>query len=298
MKLTTLPILTGLAFLFVSCGEKKQADKASTTPEVETFVLATRKYLPPAGTVGTTESSMVMRDAALTVMAGEQEMKGTATQTEAGKTTLEFLSMDKIRKLVVSKKSGGKMTMNGQDQPSPEKSDPLEGVPVILVRNGASWTASLESGATPDAEQRERLDRTVKEITKDADFLMYGDTPRKPGDKWAADPSVLSGFGDASGVVGTYAMEFVEVTEIDGVRCAVLKGTFEFTGKTDSSDKSRPMDITMKGEAISHRSIADQCDLKVEIKGTMTISGEPAPNVTIHVEGPMTMTQKITLKKP
>lgn len=291
MKLKSLPIL---ASLFVSL----VGATAATPTDGESFVLAEKQSLPPAGSVLTKESSMVMADAVMIVTLDEQSMEGSATQTVEGKETFEYLTKDKFRQLIVSKKTGGKMILNEQAQPSPEKPDPLEGLPVILERKEGTWTATLENGATPNAEQKKRLDKMVEEAAKDADFKMYGDTPRKVGDKWAADPSVLTNFGDAVDVKGTFAVEFVEVKEIAGVRCAVLKSTFEFKGKSESSEQSKAMDITMEGEAIAHRSLADRVDLGVEIKGTMTVDGSPAPNVTIQMEGPMTMTQKVALKKP
>lgn len=302
MKNTTLPILTGLAFLFVSCGEKKSPavsnPAGNQSTETGTYVLAEKNFLPPAGTVATKDSTMVMEDSVMTVKAGPNEMEGTASRTETGNETLEILSKDKIRRLQVSKKSTGKMTMNGQDQPSPESPDPLVGIPVILERKGETWTASLETGDTPDAEQKKKLDKMVAEMVKDSDFHMYGDIPRRPGDTWQVDPAKIGAFGDVESVSGTYTVEFVEVKEIDGVRCAVIKAAFDFKGKSEASEESKAMAIALKGEAVSHRSIADRIDLGVEVKGTMTVSGSPVENVNLHIEGPMTMIQKVAVKRP
>jgi hypothetical protein len=168
---------------------------------------------------------------------------------------------------------------------------------VILERSGKSWSAKLENGESPDAEQKKRLDKIVEAADRDTDLQMYGDTPRKPGDKWDVNPALIGLFDTAGSVSGTYSVEFVEVKEINGVRCAVLKATYDMKGKSEMED-DKFMDMTMKGEAISHRSLADQIDLGVEIKGDMTISMAPAPNVTMLIKGPMTMTQKLTLKKP
>lgn len=297
MKSTTLPVLAGLAFLSVSCGEKHPAN-AAKQPDNATIVLAEKHYLPAAGTVATKDTTMVMADAAMKVKAGPQELEGSATQTESGRETLEILSRDKVRRLLVSKKAGGEITINGKVQPTPKKADPLEGLPVILERSGETWTASLESGAKPGPEQQSRVNKMAKDAGRDSDFQMYGDTPRKPGDKWDVDPSKLLSFGEAEDVTGTYRVEFVEVKDFQGVRCALLKATFDFKGKTESKGDKAPMDMEMKGEAISHRSIADMIDLDVEINGTMTISGSPAANVTMHVEGPTKITEKISLKRP
>lgn len=297
MKPTALPILTGLVFLFVSCGEKKPA-KVASPAEAHSFVLAQKHYLPPAGTLATKDTSMVIADSIMTVKAGPNEMQGTASRTETGVETVEILSKDKIRRLQVSKTSSGKMTMNGQEQPSPSTPDPLIAIPVILERNGETWTASLESGTTPDADQQKRLDKMVAEIVRDSDFHMYGDTPRRPGDKWDVDPSKIGAFGDIEDVTGTYSVEFIEVKEFDGVRCAVLKATYDFKGKSESTDESKAMNIALKGEAISRRSLAGHIDLNVDLNGTMTCDGSPVENVTMHLVGPMTMTQKVVVHLP
>lgn len=297
MKHTTLPILAGVAFLFVSCGEKKPA-KVETPVATGSFILAVKHFLPPAGTVATKESTTVMEDSVMTVEAGPNKMEGSASRRETGIETVEILSKDKVRRLQVSKKSSGKMTMNGQDQPTPENPEPLLGIPVILERKGDTWTATLEGGDTPNAEQKMKLDKMVGEIAKDSDFHMYGDTPRRPGDTWQVDPAKIGAFGDVEDVSGTYTMEFVEVKEFDGVPCAVIKATFDFKGKSESSEESKAMDVALKGEAISRRSIADKIDLGVEVKGVMNVSGSPVENVTMHIEGPMSMDQKVALKRP
>ena len=297
MKPTTLPLLASCAFLFVSCGKKQAANVAPETKE-ESIVLAQRHFLPAAGTIATKNNTMTMLDAAMTVKAGPQELPGKMTRTEAGKETLEILAPHKVRRLLVSKSTSGKMTINGTDQPVPEKPDPLAGKPVIVEQVGGKWSATLEEGGTPSPAQQGRLTRMAKEAERDSDFEMYGDTPRKVGDKWSVDPGKLMSFGDAEALSGDYKVELVELKEVAGVRCAVLKAVFDFKGKTEAEGDDPQMDIRFVGDVVATRSIVDMIDLDVEMNATVTLAGTPAPQVSMHVEGPMRMTEKVSLKKP
>lgn len=297
MKTTTLPLLGLLALLTASCG-KKASGGASEENKNEPLVLSQKNSMPAAGTVVIKENAMVMTDAALKVKAGGQEMDGTMSQTQVGKEKQEILSPDKFRRTLLSKSSIGKMKLNGADQPTPEKADPLLGVPVIVERRNGKWLASMEDGSAPGLEQKDSLDKVAKGIQTDSDFAMYGDTPRKPGDKWEVDPAKLSTFGDAEKLTGSFTMEFLEIKDVSGTRCAVLKGVFDIRGKTEAESGAPQLDIRLKGEALSHRSIADQIDLDAEINATATVSGSPAAHVTMQVEGPTRITEKTSVKKP
>ncbi|MEO5917712.1 MAG: hypothetical protein ABIS50_26005 [Luteolibacter sp.] len=297
MKFPTLPILAGFALLVTACG-KKAVNPPPVQTGAESIVLAEKHFLPPVGTVVTKETTMKMLNAPMTVKAGPRELEGTATQTTSDKETIETLAKDKVRRVISSRKTTGKMTVNGKDQETPEKEDPLEGIPVIVERKGGKWSATLESGETPTPDQQKGFGKITKEMDRDSDFETYGDAPRKIGDKWSVDPGKLLNFGNAENVTGTYDVELIEVADFQGVRCAVVKAKFDFKGTSESEDGGTPMDMHLVGEAFSHRSIADMIDLDVEVNGTMTISGSPAQNVSIHIEGPTTITEKAFLKKP
>lgn len=297
MRHPTLQLLTGFAFVFASCGQARSAPVAKEGGG-GAVVLARQHSMRAVGTIATKESTMAMTDAILKMKAGEQQIEGAMSQTETKMETRETLAADKIRQLLVSKTTKMKMKLNGQEQNPPDKDDPMVGVPVILERKDGKWTASLESGGQPTAAQQASLDKEAASVEKDSDFAMFGDTPRKPGDKWEVDPAKLTNFGDAEDLAGKFQVEFVEVKELAGVRCAVLKSTFEIKGKSKSEGDSPAMDIQLKGEAVSQRSLADLIDLDVALNATMTLTGSPAPQMTMHVEGPMKMTEKVSLKKP
>lgn len=224
-------------------------------------------------------------------------MKGTMSRSTLKKETLEVLSKDKLRRLVASEETTGEMKLDGQVLPTPDKSDALLAVAAILQRKGDAWTASLENGAVPNSDQKKRLDKMAEEANRDSDFQMYGDTPRRTGDKWSMDPSILRSIFDAKDLDGIYTVEFVEIKEFQGVKCAILKSTFDIKGAALSGNDSSEMKMAIKGEAISRRSLADLVDIDVELNCIMTVTGAPAPNVTMHVEGPMKFSEKISLKK-
>ena len=299
MKTSPFAIAAVIAVLSASCDKKApDAAEAKAAANPNEVVLAGKHFLPAAGTIATKEMTMMMTGATLKIEAGGQTMNGTADQSTKGKETMEVISKDKVRKTVVSKKTEGKMTINGQDQPTPPQPDPLEGTPVILERSGDKWTAKLESNATADTSQQAALEKMAGEMTKDSDFEMYGDKPRKPGDKWTSDPAKMTMFGDSGNVSGTCSTEFVEIADYQGTRCAVLKSNLDIKGKTGEKGQGEAMNLSFKAEAICHRSIADQVDMAVDVKGTMTVDGAPAPNVTMVMSGPMTMKETTTVKKP
>ncbi|WP_035613676.1 hypothetical protein, partial [Haloferula sp. BvORR071] len=133
---------------------------------------------------------------------------------------------------------------------------------------------------------------------KDSELAMYGEAPRKVGEKWNVDPKNLGGFADAKNLTGTFTVEFVEIKDFQGTPCAVLKSQFDVVGQADSEGGEGPkMTMKLKGEALSHRSLADKEDLEAKITSTMTMDGEAGPGMAMHVEGPFNMTTKTTLKK-
>lgn len=273
-------------------------DAGNTARAEETYVLAKKNHVPAKGTSISKEFSMNMSDAAMKITAGGQEIAGSMTRLESNKETTEILSAEKIRLTATDRKVEGKMTINGQDQATPDEPEPLLNKPVVLDLKEGKWSASLEAAdAKPTAAEQKSLDKKAESANKDADFGMYGDTPRKVGDEWKVDPS-KTGFGEGTDLTGDYSVKFVEVKDYQGAKCAVLKATYDFKGKIASQPGSEGLGMRMKGEAVSIRSIADLQDLDVQIDATMTLDGAPAEGVSMNVEGPMKGSQKITLKKP
>lgn len=285
--------LTGSLFAAVLCF----ASAHSAIAAEDTYVLAKKNDVPPVGTVLTKDFSMGMKDGKVKISAGGQQIDGTMNRGETKKETAEVLSATKIKTTLLEQKIEGAMIVNGEEQDTSEPEDALLKTPVIMELKAGKWSATLESGAEPTAEQKTSLEKAAKEANTDTNFEMYGDTPRKVGDEWKVDPA-KTGFADEADVKGDYTVKFVEVKEVDGVKCAVLKATYDFKGGLKAGDGEFSGTISLKGEAVSTRSIADMTDLEVKITATMTMEGSPAEGVTMRVVGPTLGSQKIAIKKP
>ncbi|GAA5127848.1 hypothetical protein JIN84_08105 [Luteolibacter yonseiensis] len=297
----TLPLFITLPLLVTSC-EKKSAPSsaenvAAVVPADAPVILAKRGYLPPAGTKTGMELSIAMEDANVQIDAGGQQMQGKVNQSTKGSETLEFLPGEKIRRTVVSKKISGKMTINGMDQPIPDSSDPLEGSTVLLSKTDGKWTAALEDGSSPTEAQLTAIEKMAKPLNNESDAETYGEAPRKIGDKWEVDPTKIGSFGEAENLTGTYSVEFVRVEDYQGTPCAVLKAKIDLKGTTASKGRGS-MKMRIRGDVMTHRSLKDMTDLQVVTSGSVDLDGAPAPGFSMHMEGPIRLTQKVTVTRP
>jgi hypothetical protein len=300
IKRSALVLAAGLSILLTACGEKQQTGAAPAESD-NTVILAKKNYVPSVGSIVTNEFTMSLVDGALKFKAGPQEMEGTMNNTESTKEIVEVLSPTKLRRTLASKDSITKMTINGQTQEPPPKSDALVGQPVILDLTDGTWTATLENG-TPDDDESKALSKVAKRFNDDGDLHTYGDTPRKPGDTWEMNPEQLATLLDLDNAAGNCTVEFVDFEEFQGTRCALLKLTFNITARQNNDEANtegdKPMTIAMQATATVHRSIPDMIDLAVNIEGTMTVDGIPQEGMTLHIEGPVRFTGKTSLKKP
>lgn len=261
-----------------------------------TYVLAKKNFVPPTGTKLSKEVSSDFKEAAMKINAAGQSIDGTMTRTESCTETREVVSPEKIRLVTESREVVGKMNIAGQEQPTPEQPDPLLKKAILLELKEGKWTAGLEGGGEPSETQKAGLEKLAVAANTDSDYHMYGDTPRKVGDEWPVDPS-KTGFGDGAALAGTYSVKFVEVKDVDGVKCAVLKSVYDLVGKVETGN-DEGLGMQMKGEAVATRSLADLTDLNVEINATMTLEGSPEEGVAMNIKGPMKGVQKIAVKKP
>ena len=297
MKHPALRLFTGLV-MFLAWIDPARGGHAVIDGDGGAVILAREHALPATGTLLTEDSSNTMDGATWKAKIDDQDIIGSMTQQQLSKITREILAANKLRYVLASKTTTGRTKINGKENAAPQKKDPLEGIPVILERKDGKWSASLEHGDHPSAKQQAALNKLVAAAEKDSDFGMYGDTPRKPGDKWDVDPDKLTDFGDAEGLTGKCRVEFLEIMKFRNVRCAVLKATFDLKGKTQDLDDGSKMDIHLKGEAITHRSIADMIDLDVVVDGMFTTDGSPKPQMTMHMEGPIRVAATMTVQKP
>jgi len=260
-------------------------------------VLARKGSLPQPGKAITHSTVQEMKDAALTLEVGEQKIEGKASSKESTNEVVEGISATKVRRILTSKTSESRMVVMEQEQPGPEKADPLQGLPVILEEKDGKWTATLEEGeATP--EQKPALEQLAKRNSGDSDLAIYGDAPRKPGDKWDVDLAKLPTFGGATDLKGSFVVEFVEVKDIQGTPCAVLKSTVDLSGTTAKEGDEPALNIKMKGEMLTHRSLADLVDLESKLTATLNLDGTADQGVKMKITGPVSMNQTATVGKP
>jgi len=300
MKNLSMGLLAGLTLLAASC-EKKPGSSGgggvgSTAPAAKSssHILARKDELGAVGKARIANIEKVMSNAALKFEGGGQRMEGTFSRREFRTEITEVLDKTKARLTLARIESEGSMVLNGTSQPTPENPDPLREVPVILELKDGTWTATFETGA-PTPAQQQALEKVAAEFGGEG-YTLYGDTPRKPGDRWEVDASKLGEFGGLESLAGTFRVEFIEVKEFKGTPCAVLEMKIDISGLATRERSIKPMSMKLKGNAVVHRSLEDLVDLEQLLEGEATIEGEPAPGMSMWTKGPMKVTSQASVQ--
>ena len=284
MRTSTLGWIAGTVLLLA----------AQMAPAQDGHVLAVKEdgFPQAPGSKITTETTVEIVGAKMTLKMGDQTQEGTMTRKETRVEKMEVLSPTKARRIMESAKVEGGIKMGDQDRPIPQAPTPLEKVPMIVEFKDGKYSVTLEAGE-PTAVQAPLLQQFSKSHGNNTDAAVYGTAPRKPGDKWDVDPKSARMMGEAEDLTGSYKVEFVEVKDFQGTPCAVLKSNFDISGKSKGSGT-----VNFKGSSTTIRSLADKLDLEVKVDATMTMSAQPNPTVTTRVEGPFTSVQKATVVRP
>ena len=249
-------------------------------------VLAREGLLPTAGKVFTQRSVSEMGEAALKLKLDFQTANGTISRKEAANEVIEGLAEGKARRVLMSKTVEERTVIQEMEQPAEEEHDELQGLPVIVEFKEGKWEAALEEGeATP--EQKGALEEFLGRLRAETDVATYGTEARKPGDTWKVDPKGLKEFCGAEGLEGDFNVQFVEVKEIGGTPCAVLKSVFDLKGVSPKKKDEPQLKMTLKGESLVHRSLADLVDVEAKMSGTLLAEGAPGGGVTFSIEGPI-----------
>jgi hypothetical protein len=196
------------------------------------------------------------------------------------------LAEGKARRVLMSKTVENRAVIEEMEQPAGEEHDELQGLPVIVEFKDGKWAASLEEGEAT-AEQKKALEDYLEQLRAEADVATYGKDSRKPGDTWKVDLKSLKQFCGAEGLEGDFSVQFVEVKEVGGTPCAVLKAVFDLKGLSPKKKDEPQLKMTVKGEAVVHRSLADLVDLEARLDGTVTAEGAPGGGMTFSIEGPI-----------
>lgn len=288
-----------LAVFLCSCGKKEATETNASNPDATTsdgtYILASNNPFPPVGKTYTRSIITETKDGKIEYQIEENQISGTTSHRTETVETIEPITEHKLRHVIVSESDKGTTVVNGQEQPQNEDPNALLGIPVIVEVKDGKITATLENG-TPTEEQESALDEIRENYETNDDFVMYGNTPRKPGDRWEADPSKLGSFAGGNEFSGSLSVEFKNVEEINGIKCANLAMTFDMTGIIIGEDDEPQAEMAIKGKADVIRSIEDRIDIVVKLTGTMTMEGEVENGVTMKIKSPVTMEQSIALK--
>lgn len=311
MKSIPPTLLLASAFLLASC-EKEEPSARAGTPTVkpasklanlsrrepgkrqeEGYVLARRFFLPVKGQIRTDESSTELKELPMTISARGQEMTGSLTSSEQTVETYEATSGSTARRILTSHSNKSTMTLNGEEQVTPEQADPLLEVPVTLTLKDDRWSVGLESG-TPSAEQTSAIAQLIASVKGGEDYVLYGETPRKPGDKWTVDTNALRNYGGLQSVEGSFTVEFVELTQFQGSECAVLKSEFTLSGVASMSGMEMKMSFT--GTNLSYRSLVDLIDVESTRSGEISFEGSGGDGTKIQASGPFSMVIRTSVR--
>ena len=254
------------------------------------YLLAKEGYMPPVGSVAVRKSSFDVKEMAIDIKAGDQDLDGEMTMNQAKAESVEVLPGGKMRYLLKSKKEAQKMMIAGREVPGEEKSSLLVGVPVLLFKEEGEWVAKGEKGKLTTAQQKE-ADEIAVGLGKSG--VAYGSKPRKIGETWEIGPDQAADFFGTSGedVEGSVKMTLVEIVTKDGLECAKCLAVFKMKGQPEEG-----LNLQMEGKLTIYRSLKYFADMEVEGKIKMTMDGAPAEGVTMAGEGEGTMRQKMVLK--
>ena len=289
-----------------SCKIRKSSSSTSTplsvAPALQAgYILAKKDAMLPVGSEIARETKESLNDATIQISAQGQDIQGTMSSENLQTEKLTILSTTQMRLHTKPTAVTAKIVVNDAEQDTPkEKSGPLDSLNVLLEKHDGKWVASLENGSSPSDAQKKALEKQAANFNSADEVLLYGDSPRQPGDKWEVDISTLQAFGGflAGTAKGKIELEFVEITSFEGVECAVIKATYSTTGKTSEEDGQASMNATLKATNTTYRSISDLTDLQSTIEGDIEIKGPAGENAELTIKGKSRSVTTSSIKKP
>lgn len=270
-------------------GDAKQEAPAGT------YVLVNKEYAPKPGTVMELSTDHDMTGGKFSMAAEGQTLEGTLDIAETEEIRVEVLAADKVKVLIGKHEEKQTMTMNGQAMPQPAEPKPLVGVPVLVTKSGATWTAAREDGKEPTADEKKELEDIVEALVGDDDRAVYGTEARKPGDTWTVKGSQLPFLNDLENAEGEMTVTFDKVATHEGSECAFLSGTLKVTGSPPEAEEGAEGTITMDGTFKVIRSLEHREDLSAKVDATMDVEMK-LPVGTMTMKGPAKMEIKATVK--
>ena len=281
-----------LAISFFSSSLLAESDVAR-----KEYVLALEKAPLPVKEKFKTSRNMSMPDAKIELKIAGQNIKGTMSNSAKEEAIFDFVSEDEIRVTYLKNRSLQKTVMMGPEKEE-EKVDASEGRGFLLEKKEGKWVGKLAEGEVEEEDQKE-IDKKVKSLegnfNKQNDAHIYGTKPRKVGESWDVDPSLMPGMDDFDIQGGKMMMTFLEVKDFEGEPCAVLKTSFTMDGESkDENLEGMEMKLTGSGRIV--RSLKYLVDYKFVGEMEMDMKGEIEPQPGMAAEMSVDSSMKIEMR--
>lgn len=263
----------------------------------ETYILASKDQPALVGSILTTETITLMEAGKYVLTIEGEKVEGKNDFKGSELVTTECLSPLRFRRIQKKQEEHTRMEVLDQTVEEPGEKGPLLGIPVILEKpsKDGTFTALMEKGEATE-EQKKELAEIAKTANSKDDLVIYGEQSRKPGETWEVDVSKLTDFADIRDLQGTMSLKFIEVKEIGGVRCAVLKCTYELRGE-GADDEAGIGEMILKGEDLLHRSLEDLVNLDSKTEGRISMSTKEDADEPWEMKSPMNITVRNTISK-
>ncbi len=270
---------------------------AQEAVDQKTYVLATKENPLPVKEKFKALRHMSMAEGKVKVEVAGQAMDGTVSNSSKEDIIYDFISEDKIRVSFEKNRSLEKSSMMGQEQDT-EEIHPSEGKTILLEKKEGKWVGKLAEGEIDEVDQ-EKFDEKVKSLEKEFnvvdDLAMYGAEPRKVGESWDVDPSLMPGMEEFNVTGGKLTMTLVEVKEFQGEPCAILKTSFSIKAEM-TEDPLKGVGVAFEGSGRIVRSLALLTDYKFTGEMTMEMSGDMEPQPGIVAKMSMKGDMKIDMR--
>lgn len=260
------------------------------------YVLASKNPPMPVGITHLVTDNSNMLNGKMKMKFGERDFAGTMSKMDKEVQVIDYLADDKIKVTYAKSRGFGKTVMMGKADEE-EEVDPIEGRVVLLSKAEGKWSGRLQ-GDPVEPVDHEKVDDEIKKLAKslnnstEESVEIYGTKSRKVGDTWKVDPKNVPGMDEFKIEDGTMTVTFLEVKELNGEPCAILKGKFSMNGLM-TEEKMQGMKAKLSGEMRIVRSMKYFMDYKLEGEMKIAVDGVMEPQPGIMVDFVMTADMKM-----
>ncbi|MEN8772399.1 MAG: hypothetical protein ABF379_06315 [Akkermansiaceae bacterium] len=255
------------------------------------YILASKNPPTPVGSTHQVSDNLNFTNGKLKMKVGEQEFGGDMSNNTKEVQVIEYLADDKIKVTYLKNRKFEKSKIMGQEKEE-EEIDPIEGRVVLLEKAEGKWGGKLQGDPVEPVDHEkvnDEIESLVKSLNNNTEesVEIYGTEPRKIGDSWKVDPKNVPGMDDFKIEKGTMSVTFLEVKELNGEPCAILKGTFSIDGLL-TEEEMEGMSAKVSGEMRIVRSMKYFMDYKMEGDMEMSVKGVMKPQPGVLVDFGMT----------